>query len=128
MARVLIVDDSLMMRKTLSTILQRAGHTVEAEAANGEQAVADYAKYRPDLVTLDITMPGISGTEVIKRILAIDPDANIVVVSALSQKRVVFEAIQNGAKNYVIKPISEDKLVAVIGLVLEQARQAPTSA
>lgn len=128
MARVLIVDDSLMMRKTLKTILLRAGHTVEAEAANGEQAIADYAKYRPDLVTLDITMPGISGTEVVKRIMAIDPDANVIIVSALSQKRIVFEAIQNGAKNYVVKPISEEKLLAVISLVLENSRQAPTSA
>lgn len=128
MARIMIVDDSMMMRKTLHTILQRAGHTIEAEAANGEQAILYFTNHRPDLVTLDITMPGMSGIEVIKQIRGIDPNANIVIVSAMGQKHVVFEALQNGARNYVLKPITEEKLLAVINMVLEHSCDSSTPA
>lgn len=128
MARILIVDDSIMMRKTLRTILMRAGHTVEAEAANGEQAILYYTNHRPDLVTLDITMPGLNGIEVIKRIKEIDPDANVVIVSALGQKHVVFEALQNGAINYILKPITEEKLLSVVNMVLGHSHDSSTPA
>lgn len=128
MARILIVDDSIMMRKTLCTILQRAGHTIVAEGANGEQAVLFYTNHRPDLVTLDITMPGMGGIEAITKIREFDPNASIIVVSALGQKHVVFEALQKGAKNYVLKPITEDKLLAVVNMVLGLARDSSTSA
>lgn len=128
MAQILIVDDSMMMRKTLRTILQRAGHLVSAEAANGEQAITYYANHRPDLVTLDITMPGLNGIEVVKKLRELDPDANIVIVSALGQKHIVFDALQNGAKNYVLKPITEDKLLAVVNMVLSQSSDSPTPA
>jgi two-component system chemotaxis response regulator CheY len=120
MARIMIVDDALMMRTTLRRMLEKAGHEVVGEAINGEQAIENYPKCRPDLVTMDLTMPGIGGTETIKRIMASHPNANIVVVSALGQKHVVFEALQNGAKNYILKPIKEDTLLSVIKLVLEQ--------
>lgn len=122
MARVLIVDDSLMMRKTLRRILEKAGHEVVGEAVNGEQAIFHYPETRPDIVTMDITMPGLGGIETIKRIIQSDPAANIVVVSSLGQRHIVFEALQNGAKNYVLKPISEDKLLKVIDLVLAHSR------
>lgn len=128
MARILIVDDSIMMRKTLRTILQRAGHTVEAEAANGEQAILYYVKHRPDLVTLDITMPGMNGIEVVKRIKEIDQDANVVIVSALGQKHIVFEALQHGAKNYILKPITEDKLLSVVDMVFAHSCDSSTPA
>ncbi len=128
MARILIVDDSIMMRKTLRTILQRAGHTVEAEAANGEQAILCYTSHRPDLVTLDITMPGMNGLEVIKRLKEIDPAANLVIVSALGQKRTVFEALQHGAKNYILKPVTEEKLLSVVNMVLAHSRGSSTPA
>jgi two-component system chemotaxis response regulator CheY len=128
MARMLIVDDSIMMRKTLRTILQRAGHTIAAEAANGEQAIMYYSNHRPDLVTLDITMPGMSGLEVIKRIRNFDPDANIVIVSALGQKQTIFEALQNGARNYILKPITEEKLLSVVNMVLGHSHDSSTPA
>ena len=128
MARMLIVDDSIMMRKTLRTILQRAGHTIEAEAVNGEQAVTFYTKHRPDLVTLDITMPGISGIEAIKQIREFDPDANIIIVSALGQKQTIFEALQNGARNYIMKPITEEKLLSVVNMVLGLSHDSSTPA
>ncbi|MHC1759392.1 MAG: response regulator [Negativicutes bacterium] len=120
MARIMIVDDTLMMRMTLRRTLERAGHEIVAEAINGEQAILNYAEFKPDLVTMDITMPGISGVEAIKRIVQYDQAANIIVVSALGQKHIVFEALQAGAKNYALKPIAEDKLLSVVNLVLEQ--------
>lgn len=121
MARIMIVDDALMMRTTLRRILEKAGHEIVGEAVNGEQAIINYPQCQPDLVTMDITMPGIGGVETIKRIIASHPTANIIVVSALGQKHIVFEALQNGAKNYIIKPIKEDKLLSVVQLVLEQS-------
>lgn len=120
MARIMIVDDSMMMRTTLRRILEKAGHEVVSEAINGQQAIDDYPKYQPDLVTMDITMPGLSGIEAMKCILEFDPAANIIVASALGQKHIVFEALENGAKNYVLKPITEEKLLPVLKLVLEQ--------
>ena len=120
MARIMIVDDTLMMRMTLRRTLEKAGHEIVGEAINGEQAILNYAEFKPDLVTMDITMPGLSGVEAIKRIVQYDQAANIIVVSALGQKHIVFEALQAGAKNYTLKPIAEDKLLSVVNLVLEQ--------
>lgn len=120
MARIMIVDDALMMRTTLRRILEKAGHEVVGEAMNGEQAISNYSQCKPDIVTMDLTMPGIGGMETIKRIMTDHPSANIIVVSALGQKHVVFEALQNGAKNYIIKPLQEEKVLSVIKLVLAQ--------
>lgn len=120
MARMMIVDDALMMRTTLRRIFEKAGHEIVGEAVNGEQAITSYAKCQPDLVTMDLTMPGLGGIEAIKHIVASNPAANIIVVSALGQKNIIFEALQNGAKNYVLKPIDADKLLAVVDLVMEQ--------
>ena len=120
MARIMIVDDTLMMRTTLRRFLEKAGHEIVGEAINGEQAIINYSQVQPDLVTMEITMPGLGGVEAIKQIIESHPAANIIVVSALGQKHIVFEALQAGAKNYVLKPIAEDKLLSVVSLVLEQ--------
>ncbi|HEY3426548.1 MAG TPA: response regulator [Negativicutes bacterium] len=124
MARVLVVDDSMMMRNTLRKILEKAGHVVVGEAVNGEQAIAHYPKWQPDIVTMDITMPGLGGVETIKRLMQSDPAANIVVVSSSGQKHVILDALQFGAKNYIVKPISETNLLPVIDLVLKN-KQSP---
>ncbi len=121
MARILIVDDSLMMRKILRKILVNAGHEVVSEAVNGEQALVSYPQCQPELVTMDITMPGLSGIETIKRILQFDQAAKIIVVSALGQKHIVFDALKSGAKNFIVKPLSEEKILPVINMVLEQS-------
>lgn len=102
-------------------MLEKAGHTVVGESVNGQQAIADYARYKPDLVTLDITMPGLNGIETIKRIVADDPDAVVIMVSALGQKHMVFDALQAGAKNYILKPLNEERLLGVISTVLQQS-------
>lgn len=121
MANILVVDDALMMRKAIGNLLGKAGHTVIAEAANGEQAVAAYIKYRPDLVTMDITMPDVDGIDALGQIRAFDPEAKVVMVSALGQKHKVFDALQNGAKAYILKPFTEDKLMNVLNELLGTA-------
>lgn len=122
LARVLIVDDSSIMRRNLSTILTKAGHTIVAEAANGELGVKEYEKHKPDLVTMDITMPVLDGIGAVKKIISFDPDALIIMISALDQKFMVLTAIQNGARHYIIKPFSTDKVVSVVNEVLNSPK------
>ncbi|MBK5242631.1 MAG: response regulator [Clostridium sp.] len=118
MARILIVDDSTVMRKNLNTIFTSNGHEVVGEAGDGIQAVLLYSKLKPDLVTMDITMPKMNGVEVVKRIVDKDSSAKIIMVSALNQKQMVFEALENGAKHYIIKPIESSQLLGVVNEVL----------
>ena len=124
MARVLIVDDALMMRKTIGNMLTKAGHVIVDEAINGEQAVQAYQRHQPDLVTMDITMPGVDGISALSQIIAIDAEAKVIMVSALGQKHKVFDALQAGAKSYILKPFKEDKLLAVINEVLKEGSNA----
>lgn len=118
MARILIVDDSTVMRKNLYSIFSKNGHEVVGEAANGMQAIISYVTLKPDLVTMDITMPKINGVEVVKEIIKKDSNAKIIMISALNQKQMVFEAIKNGAKHYIIKPIETNTLLEVVNEVL----------
>lgn len=119
MARILIVDDSTVMRKNLHSIFTRNGHEVVGEAADGRQAVLLYSQLKPDLVTMDITMPKMNGVEVVKLIVDKDISAKIIMVSALNQKQMVFEALKNGAKHYIIKPIESSQLLGVVNEVLK---------
>lgn len=121
MARILIVDDSILMRRNLRSLLTEAGHEVVAEASNGMEAYKEYDKHRPDLVTMDITMPVMSGIDSLKRILATYPGANVIMISALDQRNMVFEAIQSGAKHYILKPITMEKILKTINDVLKEA-------
>lgn len=119
MAQVLVVDDALIMRRTIGGMLEKNGHTVAAEAGNGVQAVEAYRQHRPDLVTMDITMPGMDGIEALKQIVALDPAARVMIVSALGQQHKVFDALQYGAKSYILKPFKEERLISVINDILE---------
>jgi len=119
MARILIVDDSTVMRKNLNSIFTSNGHEVIGEAADGKQAVLLYSELKPDLVTMDITMPKMTGVEVVKQIISKDNSAKIIMVSALNQKQMVFEALKNGAKHYILKPIESSQLLGVVNEVLE---------
>jgi uncharacterized protein (DUF2225 family)/CheY-like chemotaxis protein len=118
MARILVVDDSAVMRKNISSILTQMGHTVVAEAANGAQAHLMYRNFSPDLVTMDITMPGVNGIEAVRLIMQEYPFAKIIMVSALNQKNMVFEALELGAKHYLIKPVTLESMKPVIQKVL----------
>lgn len=110
----MIVDDALIMRKNLSSMLVQLGHTVVGEVSDGVQAVAEYGVLQPDIVTMDLNMPGMDGIKAIETIIERFPDARILVISALGQKHMVFNAIEKGAKNYLVKPITSDKLAAVL--------------
>lgn len=118
MARILVVDDAKIMRKMIGSILIKAGHTVVGEAADGGEAHLMYKTHLPDLVTMDITMPGINGIEAVRLIMQDYPRAKIIMVSALAQKNMVFDALQLGAKHYLIKPVTYDSVVTVIQKVL----------
>lgn len=119
MARILIVDDSIVMRKNLVTIFTEAGHEVVGQASNGKQAISMYTELSPDLVTMDISMPIMRGVDAVKEIVTINPNAKIVIISALNQKQMVFEALNNGAKHYIIKPIVPNKVLGVLNEVLK---------
>ena len=123
MARILIVDDSTVMRKNLHSIFTNNGHEVVGEAADGRQAILLYSELKPDLVTMDITMPKMTGVEVVKHIINKDSKAKIIMISALNQKQMVFQALKNGAKHYIIKPIESSQLLGVVNEVLEDNKE-----
>ena len=127
MARILVVDDAMFMRLILKSILTEAGHTIAAEAADGEAAIREYKKHMPDLVTMDITMPGLTGIDAVKGIINVNPQAKIIMVSAVPQKDHVIQAIKNGAKSFIIKPITVDKLIEVVDSVLGYKTQRSMS-
>ncbi|MFT4925393.1 MAG: two-component system chemotaxis response regulator CheY [Phenylobacterium sp.] len=118
MAKVLVVDDSVMMRRNLTALLEESGHEVIGEAKNGMLALSAYEKYQPDLVTMDITMPVMDGITAVKKIIEAYPDAIIIMISAQNQQMMVYDAIKSGAKNYLLKPIRVEKLKQVIIEVL----------
>jgi two-component system chemotaxis response regulator CheY len=109
--RVLIADDSKLMRRILARILSSAGYAVAAEAKNGVEAVSLYQKFKPDIVTMDIVMPGLDGLQALKVIKALDPNARVVMVSSIGQQDVIMEAIRAGAKDFLIKPFRRSQVV-----------------
>ncbi|KUK13298.1 MAG: two-component system, chemotaxis family, chemotaxis protein CheY [bacterium] len=119
-ARVLIVDDAAFMRMMLRDILTKNGYEVAAEAENGVQAVEKYKEVKPDLVTMDITMPEMDGITAVKEIKKIDPQAKIVMVSAMGQQAMVIEAIQAGALDFVVKPFQPDRVLEAIKKALSR--------
>lgn len=118
MARILVVDDANFMRVTLGAILKQQKHHIIAEATNGEEAITLYHEIKPDLVTMDITMPVMNGIKAITEIIKADPKAKIVVCSAMGQKKNVVEAIEKGAKDFIAKPFDENRILETINHVL----------
>ncbi|GMA49027.1 chemotaxis protein CheY [Alicyclobacillus contaminans] len=116
--RVLVVDDAAFMRMMIKDILTKNGYEVVGEAADGAQAVEKYQELRPDLVTLDITMPEIDGIEALKRIRAVDPAARVIMCSAMGQQAMVIDAIQAGAKDFIVKPFQADRVIEAVKKVL----------
>ena len=115
---VLIVDDALFMRNMLKDIFMRAGYDVAGEAEDGEMALELYRKVRPDLVTMDIVMPKRSGIEALRDIVNEDPNARVVMVSALGQDSLVLEAVEAGACDFIVKPFKEEKVLDVVRRVV----------
>ncbi|MDI3546603.1 MAG: two-component system, chemotaxis family, chemotaxis protein CheY [Halanaerobiales bacterium] len=115
---VLIVDDAAFMRMMIKNILLDGGYEVIGEAENGKQAVDAYKELQPDLVTMDITMPEMDGIEAVKKILAINKDAKIIMCSAMGQQAMVIEAIQAGAVDFVVKPFKPDRVLEAVDKAL----------
>ncbi len=111
---ILICDDAAFVRLLIKDILNRNGYKVVGEAENGRRAVELYEEMRPDLVLMDITMPVMDGFEALKAIKKEDPSALVVMVSAMGQRAMVIESLRAGAKNYVMKPVQEEQLLAVV--------------
>jgi two-component system chemotaxis response regulator CheY len=118
MARVLIVDDAAFMRKVVGDALTGGGHEIVAEAANGIEALAQFQAVRPDVTTLDITMPEKDGLTALKEMLALDPTAKIIMCSALGQEAKVLEAIKSGAKDFVVKPFQPERVLDAVAKAL----------
>lgn len=114
MKKVLVVDDAAFMRLTIKNMLSKNGFEVVGEAENGMQAIQKCTELNPDIVTLDITMPEMTGIDALKEIMKANPQINVVMVSALGQEGMVKEAVMLGAKGFVVKPFKEDIIVAAL--------------
>lgn len=108
---VLIVDDAVFMRMKLKDILENNGYDVIGEAGNGQEAIDLFKAEKPDLVTMDITMPEMDGIEALKGIKEVDSDAVVIMCSAMGQQAMVMEAIQAGAVDFIVKPFDTDRVL-----------------
>ena len=117
MIRVLIVDDAGFIRIALRNVLEKNGFEVAGEAENGLVAVKKYIEIRPDIVTMDITMPEMDGLSALKAIRQVDPNAKIIMLSAMGQQVMVKEAIMSGAKTFIVKPFKDEQLVDTLNKV-----------
>jgi len=122
--RVLVVDDSMLMRKMVGEILTDDGWEVVAEATDGQEAVEQYERFRPDVVTLDIVMPGTDGMYALQHILALDPEAKVVLVSALNQTKLISEAIRGGAQDFIAKPFLPEQLQQTLRICIDDPVEA----
>ena len=118
MGRILTVDDTLFMRTLLKNILFSGGHDIVGEAGDGDEAIAKYQELKPDLVTMDVVMPKVNGIEALKGIKTIDPNAKVVMCTAVGQEQMVKLAIKTGAKGYIVKPFQAPKVLEEIKNVL----------
>ena len=114
MKSVLIVDDAAFMRVSIKNMLTKNGYQILGEAENGRVAVEKYKELMPDIVTMDITMPEMDGLAGLKEIMAFNPSANVIMVSALGQEGMVREAVQTGAKGFIVKPFKEDTILSAL--------------
>ncbi|NLC19710.1 MAG: response regulator [Clostridiales bacterium] len=117
MKRILVCDDSSFMRTHIKSMVTRNGFEVIGEAEDGLDAIVKYRELKPDLVTMDITMPNMSGIDALKHIIKLDSDARVVMLSAMGQEALVKESILAGAKSFLVKPFSEDDLIKVLSKV-----------
>jgi len=116
---VLIVDDLAFIKIVLRDIIEKAGFRVVGEASNGDQAITMYEDTRPDVVLMDITMPGMDGLTALRRIREIDDAARVIICSALGQQQLIVQAIQLGAKDFIVKPFQPRRVVAALKKALD---------
>jgi len=111
MKNILIVDDAVFMRTVLKNILVKEGYNVVAEASNGVEAISKFNEHKPDIVTMDITMPEMDGIVALGEILKIDAKAKVCMVSAMGQQQVILESVKSGAKDFIVKPFSPEDVL-----------------
>ena len=116
--KILLVDDAAFMRKMIKDTLTKNGYTEVFEAVDGADAVEKYAEIAPDLVFMDITMPNMDGLEALKAIRAKDPNANVVMCSAMGQESMVMDAVRSGAKDFIVKPFKPDRILKTVSTIL----------
>ncbi len=116
--QILIVDDAAFMRMMIRDILMKDGYIIH-EASNGEEAVDKYSRIKPDLVTMDITMPDVDGIEALRRIRRVDPDAKVLMVSAMGQQKLILEALEAGASDFIVKPFQPTKVLEIVHKTLK---------
>jgi len=115
---ILIADDAAFMRKMIRSTLASAGYTRFIEAPNGAEAVRRFAAENPDLVFMDVTMPEMDGLEALKRIIAIDPGARVIMCSAIGQDATIMEAVRSGASEFIVKPFKKEQLIEMVMCLL----------
>jgi len=117
MLNILVVDDSMIMRRNIKKHLTSLGHNIIGEAQNGEEAILFCQENNPDLITMDISMSGISGIEVVQKIKELNSDFSIIMITAYGKNNLVKESLKSGAKGYILKPVSEENLYESIGKI-----------
>ena len=127
-ARILIVDDAQFMRHMLKKILTETGFEIAGEASNGAEAIDLYKELKPDLVTLDVVMPEVNGLEALKAIRELDPEAKVVMVSAVDQRESLLEAIRAGASDYVVKPFDGQRVASAVHRALDTLSESSARA
>ena len=118
MKRVLVVDDAAFMRMSIKVMLEKNGYVVVGEAENGLVGIEKYKELKPDIVTMDITMPELDGIQAVKKIKAEDSSANIIMCSAMGQQAMVIESIQSGAKDFIVKPFQAERVLEAVKKVV----------
>ena len=118
MSNILICDDAAFMRMMIKDILTKNGYEIAGEAENGQKAVEKYNETKPDLVLMDITMPEMDGIQALKKIKETDPNACVIMCSAMGQQAMVIEAIQSGAKDFIVKPFQADRVLEAVKKVV----------
>ena len=116
--KILVVDDAAFMRMMIKDILTKNGYNVAGEAENGAKALEKYNEVKPDLVLMDITMPEVDGIQALKNIKAADPNAKVIMCSAMGQQAMVIESIQAGAKDFIVKPFQPDRVLEAVKKVV----------
>ena len=126
MKRLLVVDDAMLMRKLIRDVATQAGWEIAGEARDGAEAVSLYDLLRPDLVTMDVVMPNMGGLEALRRIRAADPQAQVVMVTAVDQKQTLMDSIRDGALDFIVKPFDRERITSLLNKIRPRGGYVPS--